>query len=565
MPSRISFLVLCLTLLLPIAGNPLLAQASDEKEIDVYLLSGQSNMQGIGKLENAPEHWRERLESIMFWNGKAFEPLAPQTTKLSTRKGEFGPEIGFARGLVRAGRTQAVALIKFHRSGQPLHHGWDGNKWIGGEPQPKRRNFYPGAHPDDPNRGRHYADWLSQVNQALKALKDAGYTPQVRGVAWMQGEQDSKHEVSAKSYAKHLKQLRNRLAEDLGQPAPPWVYGQVLPHSPALPRFSHRIEIRKQMADLDERSDTDVATSGMRMVSTDGFGLLPDTVHYNAAGQRKLGLAMASAMVELERAKPFALKASLVDSGVELSQSDPFHGFDQIEFQLGGVACKMVQPRHVAAERPWILRSRFWGHQPQFDIAMLERGWHVCYCDVAGLFGNQKAVRRWNEFYGLAQNVGLSPQPVVEAMSRGGLIAIHWAEANPDRVGGIYFDNAVMDIRSWPGGQGAGKGHPATWKQCLKAFGQEAADQATIDKIAEQTIGRADALRKSKIPVFVILNGADDVVPPDENGERLVQLLQVNDGSIEVVRRPKLGHHPHSLKDPQPIVDFALKAMRSAR
>ena len=30
-------------------------------------------------------------------------------------------------------------------------------------------------------------------------------------------------------------------------------------------------------------------------------------------------------------------------------------------------------------------------------------------------------------------------------------------------------------------------------------------------------------------------------------------------GKIEVILKPGVDHHPHSLKDPQPIVDFLLK------
>ena len=30
---------------------------------------------------------------------------------------------------------------------------------------------------------------------------------------------------------------------------------------------------------------------------------------------------------------------------------------------------------------------------------MLKRGYHVVYCDVGDLYGNQEAVKRWNEYY----------------------------------------------------------------------------------------------------------------------------------------------------------------------
>ncbi|MEJ0103914.1 MAG: hypothetical protein WDO19_15725 [Bacteroidota bacterium] len=68
-----------------------------------------------------------------------------------------------------------------------------------------------------------------------------------------------------------------------------------------------------------------------------------------------------------------------------------FYGYECADFQLDGRACKIVQPKWAAKGKPWIWRARFWGHEPQTDIALLERGFHVVYCDVAELFGNADA------------------------------------------------------------------------------------------------------------------------------------------------------------------------------
>ena len=51
-----------------------------------------------------------------------------------------------------------------------------------------------------------------------------------------------------------------------------------------------------------------------------------------------------------------------------------FHGFDQYNFPLHGIACRVVVPQKIADGKPWVWRARFFGHEPQFDIAMLKRG-----------------------------------------------------------------------------------------------------------------------------------------------------------------------------------------------
>lgn len=263
-------------------------------EVDVYLLGGQSNMQGIGRLADLPADVPREPAQTFFWNGRTFEPLVVGTTRTSARPDEFGPEIGLAAGLMGDGPSRFI--VKYAASGMPLHHGWNAAEWVGDPPAPKRRTFYPGERPDDPNQGTLYRDMLARFRAGITAVKERGAEPVVRGFLWMQGEQDAKHEQSAGAYAASLRRLRDRLASDLGLESLPMAYGQVLPHEPPLPRFTHRQTIRAAMAAADARSGTPEAIPQARMVSTDGFGLLPDTVHYDAAGQIALGRAFASAI-----------------------------------------------------------------------------------------------------------------------------------------------------------------------------------------------------------------------------------------------------------------------------
>ncbi|MFM1941265.1 MAG: hypothetical protein RI897_247 [Verrucomicrobiota bacterium] len=264
-------------------------------EVDVWLLGGQSNMQGIAKISELPAGMAVEIPHAFFWNGSDFEPLVLGKTQTSTRAGEFGPEVGFALGMAAAERT--VYLVKYHASGMPLYHGWHGSEWRGGEPQPGRRNFYPGEGPDDPSQGTLYREMVGQFRAGVQCLKQRGDEPIVRGFLWMQGEQDAKHVLSATSYALSLKRLRSRLAADMGAgPDLPLAFGQVLPYEPAMERFTHRTEIRSGMAAADMDSGRPEAMANTKMVSTDGFGLYADTVHYNADGQMRLGRGFALAM-----------------------------------------------------------------------------------------------------------------------------------------------------------------------------------------------------------------------------------------------------------------------------
>ncbi|MCA9270603.1 MAG: hypothetical protein KDA41_19110, partial [Planctomycetales bacterium] len=269
-----------------------------EEKVDVFLLAGQSNMQGNAKLRDLPDAWLAPIGNCWFWEGGRFVSFEPGKTRTSTRADEFGPELGFARTLHAFAPARAVYLVKFHRSGQPLHHGWNGNAWVGGEPAPNRLNFYPGLSSDDASAGKHYRDMLVMFQAALQSLRDAGRTPVVRGLIWMQGEQDSKHADSAGAYAESIGRLKRRVEEDLATDAVPFVLGQALPFEPALERFTHRQQLREQQRRVDMRSGAAEATAGCWTVSTDGLPLQADTVHYDAQGQAMLGQLFALGLIQ---------------------------------------------------------------------------------------------------------------------------------------------------------------------------------------------------------------------------------------------------------------------------
>lgn len=233
-----------------------------------------------------------------------------------------------------------------------------------------------------------------------------------------------------------------------------------------------------------------------------------------------------------------------------------WHGFDRYDFDVDSRKCIVVTPKKAADGKPWIWRARFFGHEPQADIALLNHGFHVVYCDVSNLFGSSQAVEHWNAFYAyLTEKHGFAEKCALEGMSRGGLIIYNWAAANPDKVTCIYGDAPVCDIKSWPGGKGKGKGSQAAWQACLKAY-QMTEEQAVNFK--GNPIDNLAPIANAGIPLLHIVGDADDVVPVAENTDILATRYRDLGGSIKVINKPGVGHHPHSLQDPGPIVGFVL-------
>ena len=234
-----------------------------------------------------------------------------------------------------------------------------------------------------------------------------------------------------------------------------------------------------------------------------------------------------------------------------------WHGYDHYAFEHDGRACQVVTPKTVAAGRPWIWRARFWGHEPQTDLALLSRGFHVAYMDVAGQFGAPHAVAHWDAFYDLLTTKhGLAERVALEGMSRGGLIAFNWAHEHPERVACIYVDAPVCDIKSWPGGKGIGTGNRDEWQPCLDAYGLTEAEALVFEG---NPINKLEPLAKAGVPLLHVFGTADKGVPPTENTAVVEERYKALGGPITLIAKEGIGHHPHSLEDPTPIVDFVLE------
>ena len=231
-------------------------------------------------------------------------------------------------------------------------------------------------------------------------------------------------------------------------------------------------------------------------------------------------------------------------------------GFERRDFKVDGRACLLIVPEKAADGRPWIWRTEFFGHEPQADLALAARGFHVAYVDVQNMYGAPVALDHMDRFYEhLTTARGLSKKTVLEGFSRGGLFSLNWAARHPDRVACIYNDAPVCDFKSWPGGKGKGPGSSGDWQRCLQVYGLTDAE-ALAYKL--NPVDNLAPLAKEKVPLLHVCGEADEVVPFDENTQLIEERYRALGGPITVIAKPGVRHHPHSLKNAQPIVRFVL-------
>jgi hypothetical protein len=163
-----------------------------------------------------------------------------------------------------------------------------------------------------------------------------------------------------------------------------------------------------------------------------------------------------------------------------------------------------------------------------------------------------------DEYYAyVTRNYWLNPKTVLEGFSRGGLYAFNWAARHPDRVACMYVDAPVCDFKSWPGGQGRARHSGRDWRQLLSAYRMND-KQALAYKL--NPVDNLAPLAKAKIPILSVIGDMHDwIVPINENTLVVEKRYKELGGEIQVIRKPKAGHRPHSLPDPTPIVEFVLK------
>src|SRR5881397_15015 len=192
----------------------------------------------------------------------------------------------------------------------------------------------------------------------------------------------------------------------------------------------------------------------------------------------------------------------------------PFKRPDTEKFAVGTPTkgqrrCIVVVPKQAAPGNPWSWQGCYWDHEPQAEVELLRRGFHIAFI-------TPDPGKQWDAFYvWLTEKHGLSKKPAFAGMSKGGVNEYDWTIANPDKVSGIYADNHAI--------------HP----EAFAKLGELAGNDVALLNIC----GSADfLLQRHTLPIE----------------DRYQQL----GGRITVMIKDGHAHHPHSLKNPKPIADW---------
>ncbi len=281
--------------------------------------------------------------------------------------------------------------------------------------------------------------------------------------------------------------------------------------------------------------------------------LMPDHLHPSAAGA-KIMVDLFARHLNTDRDEEFDLLSKIEAKGKGFN----YHGYEGREFVMDGLSVKVVKPKVANENHSWIMRARFWGNAPQFEMRMLELGYHLVYCDQTHQFGSPTAMKNWDTLYKYLTKLGLNQKMVLEGYSRGGLFIYNWAAAYPKRVSALYADAPVIDPKSWPMACGESEGSEAMTEKMIEAYGVSSREE--LMKYKNTPLNNAKIIAKSGIPILHVIGTDDKIVPVAENTALMAEALRSYGGEIEIIEKDGIGHHPHSLAVPEPIVEFVLKA-----
>lgn len=234
------------------------------------------------------------------------------------------------------------------------------------------------------------------------------------------------------------------------------------------------------------------------------------------------------------------------------TEKSEWNGCDRHDFTFKDRQATVVVPKKAAKGNPWIWRPAFFDAFPSVDKALLEKGFHIVYYDVTHLYGSPRAISLGTDFYeNVKSRYSLSDKVTLEGFSRGGLFAFNWAAQNTDKVACIYVDAPVCDVFSWPG-----RKNTALWKDLLKEWNLT---DAGMEHFKGNPIDNLSPIAAAGIPIISVCGDSDQTVPYKENMEVVRSRYLAAGGPVEVILKKGCDHHPHSLDNPEPVVDFILR------
>ena len=336
------------------------------KPIDIYLIGGQSNAAGYsakGGLSETFENIGYAGEIDRSVDGSVKQSLISNfndyvwgvTSGLGRTSNHIGPEYGMAKELngVYTGQTKAF-IIKTATGSTPLRNidrpngsydPWGGN-WY---PRSQwEEGYIPNVQTLTPRTGVLYQRFIDNFKTVYNNLVSQGYQPIVRGMAWMQGEDDlgyhNEYKVLLKAFISDIRADITKITGDQKDMQMPFVIGKIATtfgsyNNSKVPAFN---AVQQEVANEMEKVET-IETSDL--IINDATGVKgTDAYHFSGADSLKLGRRFAQKILEMGDKKSVSFTGNnancsyieKADGSIELNIK-PNSGYVVTKVEINGV------------------------------------------------------------------------------------------------------------------------------------------------------------------------------------------------------------------------------------
>ena len=217
-----------------------------------------------------------------------------------------------------------------------------------------------------------------------------------------------------------------------------------------------------------------------------------------------------------------------------------------INFEFNGYEATVIRPENPNGK--WVWKTEFLYAFDSAERELLARGYTRVYYAISNKYGSYHAVRLMHDFYKhVIREFDLDRQCVLFGFSRGGLYAFNFALFYPECVSKIYLDAPVLDMRTWP---------PVGSENREQVYAEYSLTPESIETFTGHPVLNFAELFSHRIPLLLVAGDADEIVPYELNAGRMIDFCTSAGIDLEYYVKPGCKHHPHSLEDPTPIVDF---------
>ena len=220
------------------------------------------------------------------------------------------------------------------------------------------------------------------------------------------------------------------------------------------------------------------------------------------------------------------------------------------EYEFNGYNAYVTVPDNPNGK--WIWKAEYRTAFDKAEQALIEQGYTHVYYEVRFQYGSYKLRRLMHKFHlHVIEKFNLQKKCILFGMSVGGLYSFNYALTYPEYVEKVYLDAPALDIYdvySRFTGENEQK-----YDMLLAAYNLT---RETIKTFRDRPVDNFKEFFDNKIPVMLVAGDADTVCRPEANYQKMVAYCEENSIPLTVCIKPGCGHHPHSLEDITPILDF---------